>query len=1475
MRGTQWLVALLRTATSVVVTALRGRRRSVRRSRSAAQARHDAPRQSGSVPPPTETPPASPLIAHVVAEVTQDAPSQAKPPHHEAVATSDRPRAPVPFVATEETASLPTPELTTLVSAPVPDLTESPPTSEAEVTPTAEIPALLPATPTLVEEVLSERPTAPPKSQAVAVTRPAVKGVRRSQRPPTASRPAPRPATTPRPARKPVRRTFDLSRHPVIPDAELAQFLDCAESGSLGDIADLDARKLDALLMAALKHVYFIGALPISEGAFTEMCTLLRREFAPRGRARVAAVWPATFVTLMVFCARYSHENARNFWTPYAKLVWGLPEAGQYFQGRCREHFAQCRAFLTREFGFHFPADSSGEVVRPVYRHTLLPFYLRDDFAAWLKSNLKQLADLDPETMSIVLRSEPSLSYVAPTLRSFIQSDDTAETAATLINSMVEAAKLYLDGDPIDELTDLMSSPIERDLWRELVEVLVAEPIGDRRQREQRTRLEWIWAFQDDELQLRLTRVFVAPGSRPALAVWVSEEGSSRFEVSTPVYPWENEDGSWFVDEVILAGGPPHGRVRLLDDEGQPVYSVAVPQVVDERFSIFRIAQQGCFGVRVDPVHHTMNDGEWRISMAPDVELKDESGVTVLARQDVPVPDLLKQVCRHGRAGLYNLTLPVFVSSRGAPLLRIEARDTNIGQPTIEGDNPVVGLTQVPPVFGDLKVRLNIPRLPDQIAHLGLWIKSGDGQVIYRRLQDLDREGCLHQKGSGYVVDLDSCLPNSPGMYIVSIRRGVQAVTSTPLQFGVLPGIHVVGPDPDSVYCPNHWPRAYLKGVSLPEIGVPVETDLIPDDEGVTVEWHDLRTPLCRLRLRIDQQVILLAWEIKRVYTWIDGVDATEPLSPERLAAAHLHMRGQGHQRIALRMVGVEGERFVSLDARGSYDNELRRDQLSDMLLNSGQTRAVAEVALNAASWQLLELVQRPKVRRVECTYSPDSKRLIVDCEVDKPLVGEYVLGLLLSESSPSESLHLGECRSIAGTQAFDCELPTGTHFLQILCEGEPLEFDKASVVVPRAQVAAADATQPAPSGLPLTVQTPPTTRLKNSVGDYVRLSQQYEGRLSDALSPQQLAFLATRPIEAFAGLSNAELSALWPPLGIIAALHDQLPWQDWNGWLPAWAVTDSPLLFRMQKQARTLKVNPVVLLQKGRSGIGYTDLKLDNKGSLRARVAWVPDPRGYSRLEVAATLKATDTRVDKLDPLDLMPAYMCAQCGLIVASKRGYPHNDSSIVRRHTHVLGRDRFKDLVYDTELLAELVPARGQIEPVYRPAEAVDRGHVLQRLESPVPDDRRPARTTSKLRYRQGILDCLDRTRESVELAALLAWLLGTPRWAGGVIATIAGLEMTGPLASVPLVAATRRLLSALPTMDGRDELAGLDRTVLVIALMMRGRAYLRSGEFAALTQLCDLKGEEWSEMLYVAWRVCPILLEWALSWVELFHIHTLS
>lgn len=762
---------------------------------------------------------------------------------------------------------------------------------------------------------------------------------------------------------------FDLSQHPRISREELDEFLQKAEQGDLTSMPGLTARRLDALLMEVFKDAELIGELPISEQAFMQIARLLRYTFVSGGSLNISEIWPALFVTSMVFCARYSREDARNFWTPYAQLVWRLPVASQSFQRQCREHFELCRKFLEKQYGLRFPliAEREGSVVRPVFYHAVIPFYLQDDFARWLTAHVDELCDYRADSLLSILRDDPSLRRMPPSLQRFILQEDTADTAAELIMHLAEAAKLYQQGE---EVTALLFNPIQRALWAEIQKALEEKSeTGETVRRTPPPRLTWIWSLSEAELQLRLTNLYIDdPRHAPTLCVWTArdETNLAGSKAAVPLNPFKSHDKRWFVDEVMLTGGPLDGQVSVLSEgvEGEKaivLYQVDVPPLPKESTLFFRVSPQRDWAAWRD--NRRIADGDWLISMAEGVELLGENGQELVPLESRYVPHVLREWCGHARAARYELQLPVSVLQDGREILRLERNLDEIGQPWLDGPHMESGLSaRVPAVFTALPIALHVPFMEaKRLRHVTLTIRSDRTRSVFN-LDELQTQGHVTREVSGEcVIVLDDLLAHKPGLYSINLRRNLKALMDEPIQFAFLPGIKIRPPDSNQLYSPVNHPQARIEGVSEGQVIVePNQAICKPYEKGVLIEWHDLRTPECSLHLDVDGQAIPLAWPIRRIFACVEGLDVHGRLQARHRDKAVISIRGEPYQRLSWRIVNDGQQRDFQLNARGQWDCKLSQDPLIDMIEQCPHTQVVVNLKARDSEWRLFEYVRKP-----------------------------------------------------------------------------------------------------------------------------------------------------------------------------------------------------------------------------------------------------------------------------------------------------------------------------------------------------------------------------------------------------------------------------------------------------------------------------------------------------------------------------------
>ncbi|NLB17177.1 MAG: hypothetical protein GX825_00185, partial [Syntrophomonadaceae bacterium] len=231
-----------------------------------------------------------------------------------------------------------------------------------------------------------------------------------------------------------VRSAYELTEEKPDGDA----FIRKIEAEDLENVFNLDINQLEKHFFEALKRYEYIGELPFSNNAYKKLIEYLRLNARRNGKINPRYTLPTLFSVSMVFCARYSDTEAREFWRPYAQQVWGC-EPSQYFQNICRQLFVYSREYLHRSLNLSFTIQNQGDVVRPIYQHAIIPSYLQSYFTEWLVNNFETILQYPAEKLPMILQHEKSLDYVPRRLRSFIRGEETRDTATRLIVRMSNA----------------------------------------------------------------------------------------------------------------------------------------------------------------------------------------------------------------------------------------------------------------------------------------------------------------------------------------------------------------------------------------------------------------------------------------------------------------------------------------------------------------------------------------------------------------------------------------------------------------------------------------------------------------------------------------------------------------------------------------------------------------------------------------------------------------------------------------------------------------------------------------------------------------------------------------------------------------------------------------------------------------------------------------------------------------------------
>jgi len=426
---------------------------------------------------------------------------------------------------------------------------------------------------------------------------------------------------------------------------------------------------LENYLFHELQRNEFVGELPISSEAFTQFTEYIRRVARNNRKIDQKRIPPALYLVSMVFCARYSESDARDFWKPYASMVWGLNEASLSFQQKCRKHFVKCREDLHKVLSLNFNYHNAGDVVRPVYQHAIIPSYLQGPFAEWLVNNFEALLQYSAKQLPLILQNEKSLDYMPRRLRDFIRGEETKDTAARLISRMSNAIKLFHELEQTEAVESMMSSSIEKSLWEVIYKKLINDQSHLVKLRRITPRLEWYWDLEAEEVIINLSNIRSARNDKPDSVTWAEKDAEylKGNEVLVKVYPWKMRSGDWEVDSIrIPVEGPLDGTILVLsedfdldEDKQSQYHHIIFERIVpplQKPVMFFRVNPQRNIAVQKVQID---SNGPWIITSTEDIQVTDNTGNQVqVSPQNIPY--CLRE-SGFIQAGIYSIQLPVTV----------------------------------------------------------------------------------------------------------------------------------------------------------------------------------------------------------------------------------------------------------------------------------------------------------------------------------------------------------------------------------------------------------------------------------------------------------------------------------------------------------------------------------------------------------------------------------------------------------------------------------------------------------------------------------------------------------------------------------------------------------------------------------------------------------------------------------------------
>jgi len=1245
---------------------------------------------------------------------------------------------------------------------------------------------------------------------------------------------------------------------PHLEEEEIDDFLKNIEADHLSEFLRWPPHQLENYLYHAIQRNEFLGELPISNLAFSQLAEYIRYNAKIKGKLDPKRIPPVLFLVGMVFCARYSETDARRFWEPYANLVWGLDEASLSFQQKCRKHFINCREDLSNTLSLKFNYIKDGDVVRPIYQHAIIPNYLQDHFANWLVDNFKDLLRFPAEQLPRILKEEKSLDYLPQSLRDFIRSGDTEETAARLIIQMAKAVNLFYETEQAEAVESVINSSIERSIWRAIYQKLIVEQSQLVQIRKIAPRLQWVWNLEDDDVYLNISNVRSGQSEKPDSIIWAEKDATylKGEEIFLKLYPWKLSSGDWELDSMNLPGdGPTEGSILVLSEEfdldesketqpGHIVFEKEVP-LLQDKIMFFRINSRTNEARKRDQLD---SEGEWIIVAKQSIQVINQFGHSI-SQSPICMPSRLREA-GYSVAARYDIQIPVTIQVDEET--RVIERSSEKIQllPYFEGYSKIENLSEgLPPIFLSSEISLRfLMNLKDHPLHrTWLSIQRGGEFVQSILLADLQKRGSLLLEENNCTIFLGRLL-SKPGSYNINLLHNLKSLLDEPVKFAWLPEqVKVSSPDPNAVYSPINPLQIVIQGISENQF-ISYQEEKIKvkeEDGGIKVEWKVLKDPLCRFAINWEDSLIRFAWDIQRVSAWVEGGGDKNQVLEGQEREVKVQVRGYSHETYCWIIENSELQRRTQLNAKGELCTSLFESELRDMLQEYKQFRSNVSIDIHGFTWKLFEHLKNVSIEITSVTYQ--NSELKIDLKQSRKILGNYRIQVR-DLVRTAQVLKLDDLNTLDDHLHYSLDLVPGTYRVEILLDNEPVH-SSPEFVVKGAETVEEEVHQ-------------------------IEIQEEYG-------SPTHLFKLLTAGKQELHALRYDRLP-ITPAIEQLQIIHSEDEWltddkleKGLKRLLPSWAVLMYPLRFTTKDHRKVLHVFPEQVAYGGKAGKGYVELKIEQE-RMRICAFWKPvSDTEYSELWMSVPEKSEIKRYCECDPMEAWPVYQCVDCGTIVASRSGTCLKlPPSIVQMHRH--GEDRkpteqFIDTVYRSHVAVGIIQYkdRNLSHQAYWAKDVVYQGYLQLLLDGkarPIHGDlAKPINLYSTADYGCAVSELHKNIQDLTRLPFI-----------DQILENANNLDLLDFYFSeenlrVPAFNAMGRLAHYLSVSD---QVQNIPANILVLSMTLRLKNNLPK-EYKDLLTYTGLAESELQQFAYAAAQACPKLLEWTIAWAELFYVHAIS
>jgi hypothetical protein len=518
----------------------------------------------------------------------------------------------------------------------------------------------------------------------------------------------------------------------------------------------------------------------------------------------------------------------------------------------------------------------------------------------------------------------------------------------------------------------------------------------------------------------------------------------------------------------------------------------------------------------------------------------------------------------------------------------------------------------------------------------------------------------------------------------------------------------------------------------------------------------------------------------------------------------------------------------------------LSESKLWDLLREAKRVKSTIEIQMNGASWLLFHYISIPKINlsRDGISYQKDHG-MSIRFESLESLEGDYQI-LLMDQNE--KIVHQENLDRLRPKMFIPVELSPGKYTLEITANQNSISIIE-NIVVEHQNIDITD-----------------FNKLAIKKGERPEKNQLFQ---AFTLAPTLLKNIQNKGEQ------------LIPILKQLIAINNRETWiseqpleDGFLNSLPAWAVTRYPMRFVSIAHNNVFHVFPERLVFGGIAGQGAIDLKISGY-KVRTYVAWKPSKRAtIADMWVSFPKDDITSRYSEVDPLNSWPGYRCLDCGEIVGHKQGTYHNfPPSIINAHLHrkkEIATNQFADTVYslnhrlivrtdfyEDELLNQTYSPReiiGNIESINH--EAIGELNIPISGFSSFDFEKAWLEFTQNIQSQKTKLS-INELENQARLFTLSKFLLSDQSY-------------------VPFSPYQRLVKFSNSESDNLK----LVNFILSLSMILRTKAHNKT-KYTSIINSEYITEYDLVEWTYLAYSSCPKLLEWAMSWAEIFFVHSVS